>query len=312
MTVVHIPASAAGLAGIAMIRDAIIARGETPDTSLETRRNSLAAFAAASPHVPGVTIEEDRLGDVRSLRIAPDGAGGDVLYLHGGAYVLGSADTHAGLAARYAVAGQCTFHALDYRLAPEHPYPAAVEDAVAAWRDLGKRGEPLALCGDSAGGGLALATALHIRDLDLAPPRLIALISPWIDLTLSSGSMVTRASADPMLTRDGLEIDARRYAGDRSVADPEVSPLFADLRSLPPLFVQVGGDEVLLDDTLGLARRIGPDVQMDVEVWAGMTHAWAAFGDAVPQASESIASVGQRLKDARQCATLPESGHSIS
>lgn len=274
-------------------------RGDGPDTPIAERRQRMEAFAADSPEVPGITVAEGPLGLRQGLSAVPPRSRGNVLFLHGGAYVLGSARTHIKLAARYAAASGLTVHVLDYRLAPEHPYPAAIDDALAAWTALTDRGGKVVLAGDSAGGGLALATAIAIRDRGLASPALLAMVAPWIDLTLSGESMTRNASHDIMLTREGLAADADRYGGVLPLHDPRITPLYADLWGLPPLFVQVGGNEVLLDDTLRLeanARAAG--VTCEVEVWDDMTHAFSAFGPMVPEAAASIENFGTALAHA--------------
>jgi acetyl esterase/lipase len=192
MTTRTIPSSEAGRAGMAAVR-AMLAGRDDAATPLEERRAGLEAFAAQAPAVKGVTVTERVLAGRTSLRIAPPDPRGEVLFLHGGAYVLGSARSHSGLAARYALASGSTFHVLDYRLAPEHPYPAALEDALTAWADLTGTGGPLALAGDSAGGGLALATAIALRHQGMQAPVAVAMTSPWCDLTLSGESMDARA-----------------------------------------------------------------------------------------------------------------------
>lgn len=296
MTPEIIMPSAQGLAGVAAIRAMLAANPDDADTDLATRRARLAAFAAAAPPPPEPIVAA-RLGGVRVLRIAARGARGRIVYLHGGAYVLGSADTHARLAAAYARASGAEAIAVDYRLAPEHPWPAAVDDAVAVWRALPDDGVPTALIGDSAGGGLVLALALRLRGAGLRAPVALATTSPWVDLTLTAASLTARASVEVMLSRRGLALDADRYRGTVPATDPRVSPLFADLAGLPPAFIQVGTEEVLYDDGVSLATRLdAAGVPVQLQVWQGMAHAWAAFGDAVPEAAASVAQLGDFLR----------------
>ncbi len=303
MTPEIIAPSKAGLAGVAAIRAMLSLNPDDADTDLATRRARLAAFAAAAP-APTEPVVEARIGGVRVLRIAPAGAGagagtrGRIVYLHGGAYVLGSADTHARLAAAFAHASGAEVIAVDYRLAPEHPYPAAVDDAVAVWSALAGDDVPTALIGDSAGGGLVLATALRLRDTGAVKPVALAMTSPWVDLTVSAASLTERADEEVMLSQAGLALDASRYRGALPAADPRVSPLFADLAGLPPVFVQVGSAEILFDDAMSLATRLGEaGVAVRLQVWEGMAHAWAAYGDAVPEAAASVAALGDFVRE---------------
>lgn len=296
MTIVTVAASDAGRSGIAAVRAMLAERAQSADTPLSERRQRMEEFAAAAPAVMSVEIEEGVLDGRRVLRAVPPQPIGDTLFLHGGAYVLGSATTHIKLAARYAAVSNLTFTVLDYRLAPEHRYPAALDDVLAAWSVLATPGRRVALAGDSAGGGLALAAAIAIRDRGLVAPAILGLVAPWIDLTMAGDSMTRNAPHDPMLSRAGLIADADRYRGKVPAGDPRISPLFADLAGLPPLFVQVGGNEVLLDDTLRLhARAEAAGVTCEVELWAEMTHAFGAFGAMVPEAGESIRHFGSAL-----------------
>lgn len=291
MTPEFIPASPQGLAGIATVRAMLAGNPDDADVPVAERRARLAAFADAAPPPPGRVVEE-RIGGVRVLRLAPDGARGRVVYLHGGAYVLGSADTHIRLGAAYARASGAELVAVDYRLAPEHPYPGALDDAVAVCRNLAAD-MPFALVGDSAGGGLALALALRLRDDRLPMPFALAVTSPWVDLSLSAPSIHDRAAMEIMLSRRGLALDADRYRGAIRARDPRVSPLFADLEDVPPTLIQVGSAEILYDDALALASRLdAAAVPVRLQVWQDMAHAWAAFGDAVPEAAASVAALG--------------------
>lgn len=297
MTPEIVPASVAGLAGIAAVRAMLAATPDDAEVSVADRRARLVAFAAAAPPPPE-PVREDRCGGVRVLRVAPASARGRIVYLHGGAYVLGSADTHLRLAAAYARASGAEVVAIDYRLAPEHPWPAALDDAVSVWRALAD-GTPTALLGDSAGGGLALATAIALRDGGVPMPCALAVTSPWVDLTLTAASIDARARVELMLSRRGLALDADRYCAVLPADDPRVSPLFADLAGLPPTLIQVGSAEILYDDAVALAtRQTAAGVLVRLQEWRDMGHAWAAFGDAVPEAAASVADVGHFLRAA--------------
>lgn len=286
MNITRIAASQQGQAGITRIRDWLAAQGTANAPPLAERRAKHDGFTAAAAPVEGVDIRPTTLGGIRALAIAPPDAVGDWLFVHGGAYVLGSPESHGPLAARYARAFGAHMHAPAYRLAPEHPYPAALDDVIAAFAALPTGS---AMLGTSAGGGLVLAAAIAMRDRGMAMPTRLLLIAPWIDLTLSGDSVDRNALLDPMLSRAGLAADADAYRGSLAVSDPQISPLFADLAGLPPIFVQVGEDEVLLDDSLRLERTVtAAGGRCHVEIWEGMTHSWMAFADQLPEAEQSI------------------------
>jgi acetyl esterase/lipase len=231
----------------------------------------------------------------------PADDGGAVLYLHGGGYCIGSVHTHRALAARVSEAAGLPVLLLGYRLAPEHPHPAAVDDAVAGYRWLLDRGfEPrqLTIAGDSAGGGLTLATLLTVRDDDPdLLPSAAALLSPWADLTQSSDSMAANASRDPAVDPVGLDEMAEWYAGSDRRA-PMVSPRFADLAGLPPLLIQVGESEILLDDATGTAAAAeAAGVDVTLEVWPDVFHVWHASAGMTPEGDEAVATVGRFLAE---------------
>lgn len=298
MSVQLVPVSDRGRAGIAAVRAALLPHKGEDAGPLDARRMRMAQYAAL-PAPASVELDEVGLGGVPCICFSPPDPRGDVLYLHGGAYVLGSPHTHKRLAAAIALAAEARVWAVDYRLAPEHPYPAALEDAVKAWKGLAARAtRSLSLCGDSAGGGLALAVALALRDRDLPSPAALALIAPWADLGLSGARFDALATVEIMLTREGLVQDRDRYRGRLPADDPRISPLFAELRGLPPTLVQVGTEEVLLDDAERLAARLQEaEVPVTLELWEGMTHSWPAYGDVVPEAALAIERLGTWLRN---------------
>lgn len=223
-----------------------------------------------------------------------------VVYLHGGAYCLGGIATHRGLAARLSRLARVRVLNVDYRLAPEHPHPAAVDDAAAAVRFAVASGfapSRTAVAGDSAGGGLALATLLALRDAGLELPAAGVCISPWTDLAGSGESMRTRAAQDPLVDAETLARMAAHYLAGGDPRTPLASPLFADLRGLPPLLVHVGTAEILLDDATRLAERArdaGVDVQL--EVWDEMIHVWHAFADLLPEGEQALQGIADFLE----------------
>jgi epsilon-lactone hydrolase len=220
-----------------------------------------------------------------------------VLYLHGGGYVIGSPRSHRHLAAAIAAAARSSALLLEYRCAPEAPFPAAVDDAVAAYRwllDQGVSAGGIVIAGDSAGGGLTVAALLALRDARLPLPAAGVCISPWVDLTCSGASYATKAASDPIVKRAGVDEMARAYLGTADRSTPLASPLFADLRGLPPLLIQVGSEEVLLDDSIQLAERAkAAGVDTTLEVWDQMIHVWHWFLPMLDEAGEAVAAIGR-------------------
>ena len=228
---------------------------------------------------------------------APTGA--VVLYLHGGAYVAGSPRTHRNLTTRIAEGSQVRVLAIDYRLAPEDPHPAAVEDAVAAYRfllDSGYEPERIAVAGDSAGGGLTIALLVSLRDEGLPMPSCVVPISPWVDLEGVGASWSERDAVDPIIDADDLRWKGSLYAGDTDPRTPTASPIYADLTGLPPMLVLVGDAEVLLDDSLTLARNAraaGVDVTLDHQ--PEMIHVWPLFAGLAPECDEAVERINEYL-----------------
>lgn len=263
-------------------------------------------IAARSTPVPDeVTWEPVTAGQVACEWVhGPFNQGGHaVVYLHGGGYVFGSAATFRELIGRLSIAAGMWVLAPDYRLAPEHPFPAAVEDALAAYRWLlgagGLEPERIVISGDSAGGGLALATLLALRDAGERLPAAAVLLSPWIDLTCSGNSYTSRAESDPLFTRKQVVALAAQYLAGADPTSVLASPIYADLKGLPPLLVHVGSDEVLLDDATRLAERAkAAGVDVDLKIWDGMWHEFQRFaGRGVIEAEESIDLIGAFIKE---------------
>jgi len=274
-----------------------------PSTVAEAREQF--AEAITRPVPDDVRVAERTLGGRPALALDPAyGATIDnaLLYLHGGGYVVGAPSTHAALAAGLARRAGVRAVLPDYRLAPEHPFPAAVEDALAAYREVVAEvggADRVVLAGDSAGGGLAIATVLAARDAGLPAPAAIAVLSPWVDLTGSGESMRTRRGIDPIFQPSDIEGYAVQYLGDGDRRAPLASPLFADMHGLPPLLVQVGGNELLLDDAVRLASRAAAgDVDVTLRVRAGVPHVFQHFAGMLDEADEALAEAGAFLRRA--------------
>jgi monoterpene epsilon-lactone hydrolase len=260
---------------------------------LAMRKNMEAAVAAVPPPQGAAVTKIDANG-VPAEWIVADGARDDVVivYFHGGGYVMGSLDTHRGHCARLSRAARARVLSVDYRLGPEHPHPVAVEDAVAAVRFVRATGvEPgrTAIAGDSAGGGLTLATLVALRDAGDPTPAAGLCVSPWTDLALTGDSLETKAAEDPMVRGGDLALMADAYLAGRDPKTPLASPLYADLGGLPPLLLQVGSAEILLDDAVRVAERARKaSVQAELRVWPDMIHVWHAFADLLPEGREAV------------------------
>jgi monoterpene epsilon-lactone hydrolase len=276
-------------------KDALLA-----NLPVEVRRQRIDAVARRAIHVPrNVFLQTIVANGVSSDWLEPDNAvpGRAILYLHGGAYVICSPTTHRGLAGNIACASQASLLLLDYRLAPENPFPAALDDALAAYDWLLCKGyspEHVAFGGDSAGGGLTLATVLSLRDDHKILPAALFLLSPWIDLTFSGESIHSLADRDPLLQMIDDDWMVKAYANGYPLTHPYISPLFADLQDLPPTFIQTGTEEILFDDYTRLenrARLAGVDVAM--EAWPEMWHVFQAYAPYVPESKQAIERIGE-------------------
>ena len=246
----------------------------------------------------GVTAQAAEVGGCRGEWLRPsriDGPG-MVLYLHGGAYTGGSCITHRALAARLAQASKHSVYNLGYRLAPEYPFPAALEDAVTTYTALGiaDPGAPIAISGDSAGAGLALALAISLRDRGMVKPAALALMSPWTDLALTNSTHRTKATVDPYFpSTERLKVAAGHYAGHTELCHPLVSPQYAEVQNLPPTLIHVGTLEALLDDSLTLAKRMNAQgSRATVKEFPGMWHVWQTLHGRMREADQSLEELG--------------------
>jgi monoterpene epsilon-lactone hydrolase len=269
--------------------------------SVQEQRTRMDELARRGIRLPrGVTVRTVRAGGIHAEWIEPIGINPEraILYLHGGGYCLGSLDTHRGLAARLALASQARVLIIAYRLAPEHPFPAALEDSLAAYRWMIGQGIPphcISVGGDSAGGGLTLATAVSLRDAGEPLPAALFLLSPWTDLTVSDESIHTKRPVDPIFGSNGDRLGfAPAYLGAHDPAHPMISPLFADLHGLPPALIHVGSDEILLDDSTRLEEKLkAAGVNTRLKFWTGMWHVFQIFAPYVPEAQQSIDQIGE-------------------
>ena len=272
-----------------------------PGTSIAERRSLMEKFAFRV--ADDITVEQMTVAgrSAEWLRAPNANTQHVLLYLHGGGYVMGSPNTHRSLAGELSRAARARVFLPDYRLAPEAPFPAAVDDAVAAVLWLYGQGVSpacLAVAGDSAGAGLTAATLIALRDRQLPLPRAAVCISPWSDLNCSNASYQTRAAADPMITTDDITLMAGAYLHGADPKSPLASPNRGDLTGLPPMLIHVGRDEVLLDDAIVLheaARSVGVDSTL--EIWDDMIHVWHAFHPMLPEGRQGITRVGAYLRE---------------
>lgn len=261
---------------------------------MEALRRAYDAYAENDPMPEMSTLSEIDLGGVSCLGLLPKGCSGDhvILWLHGGGFAMGSSRSHKGLASQVAASAKIAAIVPDYRLAPEHRHPAALEDCVRAYQAVlgeGVQANRIILAGDSAGGGLAVATALKLKELGLAMPAGMVLLSPWVDLANRGWSHGAKAQRDPFLTTSGLATRAKQYLGDGNL-----SLLDADMRGLPPTFIQTGEAEILMSDSTALAERLGAaGVPVTLEIWPEMFHVFQARYPMLAQARQAIQRLGQ-------------------
>jgi epsilon-lactone hydrolase len=282
---------------IAALRDIIAKRVRSDD--IMQRRRDFDARGREYKLPADVAVEPVTANGVKSEWTATPDADRSkaVLYLHGGGYVIGSLDSHRHLAAEAGRAARARTLAIDYRLAPEHPFPAAVDDAVATYRFLlasGVQSGGITIAGDSAGGGLVVAAMLAIRDAGLAQPACGWAISPWVDMEAIGDSMTGKAATDPTVQKAGIIDMAKQYLGGADPRTPLAAPIYGDLRGLAPLLIQVGAAETLLDDAIRLAQVAGAaDVAVDLQIWPEMVHVWHLYYPELSAGRRAIAAGGE-------------------
>jgi monoterpene epsilon-lactone hydrolase len=282
--------------------DAILRRSAFPvGSTAQEQRQLLRAALSAQPLPADLTVTAGTLGGVPTAEITIAGIEPRhlVLYFHGGVYVIGDAFLAADLASEVGRRTQAKVISVDYRLAPEHPFPAAVDDALAAYEALlddGIAPSDIVLAGESAGGGLAIATMVSARDRGLPMPAAAYVMSPYVDLTLAGETMRTKRQVDPLFTRELLQARVTDYTAGQDAALELISPIFADLSGLPPLIIQAGSHELLLDDAVRLAQRAASaDVEITLEVTPGVPHVFQAYHAILDEGAAALDRAGQLL-----------------
>jgi len=289
-------------AELKMVIDMLRSSPILADAPIEELRSGMEMMATTMPPPADVKYQAVDAGGVPAEWATAEtaSAGRVLLYLHGGGYNIGSVRTHRALTGAISRAARLPILSVDYRLAPENRFPAAVEDAVLVYRYVVKSGvapAKIAIAGDSAGGGLTAATLVALRESGDPQPGAAVCISPWLDLTQSGESITARAALDPMVSKQALDRMAAAYLGDQDARTPTASPLFADLSGLAPILIHVGSAETLLDDSVRFAERVrkaGGDVEL--EVWEDMIHVFHAFAPLLPEATQGIEKVADFLR----------------
>ena len=282
--------------------DALLRQSAFPaDSDVNEQRRQLRELLSAQPLPADVTVTAAALGGVPTAEITVDGVEPrhTVLYFHGGVYVMGDAFLAADLASQVGRRTRAKVISVDYRLAPEHPYPAAVDDGLAAYEALRGNGtapSDIVFAGESAGGGLAIATLVNARDRGLPLPATAYLMSPYADLTLAGATMQTKREADPLLSPQALHARVADYTSGQDAALGLISPIFAELSGLPPLIIQAGTNEVLLDDALRLARQAATaDVEVSLDITPGVPHVFQAYHPILDEAAAALDRAGRLL-----------------
>jgi acetyl esterase/lipase len=282
--------------------EAILRQSAFPaDIDLNEQRRQIRELVSAQPLPPDVTVTAAALGGVPTAEITIDGIEPRhvVLYFHGGVYVLGDAFQAAGLASQVGRRTRAKVISVDYRLAPEHPYPAAVDDALAAYEALlgnGTAPSDIVFAGESAGGGLAVATLVNARDHGLSLPAAAFVMSPYADLTLAGATMDAKREVDVLMSRENLQSRVSDYTSGHDAALGLISPVFADLSGLPPLIIQAGTHEVLLDDAVRLARQAAiADVEVTLDVTPRVPHVFQSFSAILDEGAAALDRAGQFL-----------------
>jgi acetyl esterase/lipase len=278
----------------------LLGKRRRPMTQVRKRLELLSPFVPGRRNYTQMTpVDADGVPGMLAT-VAQSRAERCVLYFHGGGYSIGTAALYRDFLWRIAAAARAQVLYFDYRLAPEQPFPAALDDAVAAYRWLVGRFDRrhVAFAGDSAGGGLLFAALLRLRDEGVELPSAAAALSPWTDLALTGASMQSNAVADPMLDPDNLPELVRNYCAGADPRNPYISPVYGDPAGLPPALIQVGSDEILRDDAVRMAARMrAAGCEAEVEIWQQMPHVWHLYARLVPEGRRAIARIGEFLQE---------------
>lgn len=284
----------------------------TPDTKMIALRQKFDRTAARIKYRGKTEVTPISIGAMSAEWIRPQKCdpGRVVLYFHGGGYCIGSIESHRQLVIRLCEAAEARGLLIDYRLAPEHPFPAALDDAVTAYRWLLSQNQAntgIVLAGDSAGGGLAIATAMALRDGGAPLPRALVTLSPWTDLAMTGWTMATNAGKDPVLRWDNMNIFARHYLKNTNPTNPFVSPFYGNFKGLPPLLIHVGSTEILRDDATRVAEKAElAGVDVSCEVWDGMPHVFQGL-PFLPESQGSLDRIGSFIRSRVPSSTVPVS-----
>ncbi len=281
-----------------------IRRIDIANAPVPKMRKRLDQLGRLSRSARDVAIEEKAIAGLHAEWYRPQQAkaGKLLLYLHGGAYALGSCDSHRKLVTHMAKEGNIEAVMPEYRLAPEHPFPAGLDDAVAIYKALlasGYDAADIIISGDSAGGGLSVATMLQLRHQGLPLPGAAVLLSPFLDMSASGESVKTRASRDPWFRPDEIEVVIRYYCPNEDVRNPLLSPVFANVAGLPPTLIQVGDDEILLSDSARFADKLKTaGIDVELEVFPEMWHVFQLFVGKMPESKAAIRKIGAYIQNA--------------
>ena len=287
--------------------------GENTEVTIDEIRQSYIRKMAEHPTPTDVRIEQVDMGGVPATLVIPEEVEGDrvLFYIHGGAYIVGGPGGYHGLAAAFAKAMKARVYLPDYRLAPEHAFPVPIEDTFAAYRwliDQGQNPKSVTFAGDSAGGAMVVSVMVMARNAGVPLPAGGVALSPWANLEHTGASMFNREGLDKLNTKAGLDLMARTFLGNALPNSPEASPVFADVRGLPPIMVQIGEGELMLSDAIRLAAHLGENrVRVSLEIWPGMFHVWHMFHAELAEGREAIANAAAFLDQAIVSACVDQS-----